>query len=64
MTNKSKPAKRIVRVMEIMDWNRVDLGTHVVLMDGDEIVGRFGRDWNAAREARKAYIKAAMEVPS
>lgn len=57
-----KPVKRIVRIMEIVDWNRVDLGTHIVLMDGDKIIGRFGHDWEAARKARKAHIKTVMEA--
>lgn len=48
-----------VEIRQIVDWERVDLGTHWALLVGGTITARFGSDLAKAKAAYRAAKKAA-----
>ena len=47
-----------VEIRQIVDWSRVDLGTHWALLVGGTITARFGNDLAKAKAAYRAATEA------
>ena len=49
-----------VEIRQVVDWSRVDHGTHWALLVGGTITARFGNDLAKAKAACRAAKKAAV----